>query len=105
GPGTAYAVAGAAVMGQMLEIIGCDESGDWCQLVNGFWIAVAMVDNLPRYLPVLAATMQDGLSDPNNMVLVPEGRFQMGCSPLDPYCPLNYTPLHFVFLEAFYIDK
>ena len=43
---------------------------------------------------------------PDDMILVPEGEFQMGCG--DAYydgCPYWATPLHLVYLDPYLIDK
>ncbi len=43
---------------------------------------------------------------PDNMVLVPEGEFQMGCGePLVHGCPFVDAPFHPVYLDAYRIDK
>jgi formylglycine-generating enzyme required for sulfatase activity/N-acetylneuraminic acid mutarotase len=39
------------------------------------------------------------------MVSVPAGNFQMGCSPNDTTCDPNESPLHTVYLSAYEIDK
>ena len=40
-----------------------------------------------------------------DMVNIPAGEFQMGCSPGDTNCVENETPLHTVYVSAFDIDK
>jgi hypothetical protein len=40
--------------GQPLVVTGQDVSGQWLQLASGYWIAAAVVDNVPAGLPVTA---------------------------------------------------
>ncbi len=42
---------------------------------------------------------------PADMVLIPAGPFQMGCSPDDTLCNSDESPLHTVTLSAYDIDK
>ena len=42
---------------------------------------------------------------PGDMVTVPAGDFQMGCSPNDTNCDSDESPLHTVYLDAYDIDK
>ena len=43
GPGVTYPVVGSATPGQVLEVVGRTETGDWVQLASGFWIAAFLV--------------------------------------------------------------
>ncbi|MGW8249189.1 MAG: formylglycine-generating enzyme family protein [Anaerolineales bacterium] len=52
------------------------------------------------YLPIMHKSLPSV-----EMVSVPGGRFQMGCSPQDRYCHANEHPLHSVKLSPFLIDK
>jgi formylglycine-generating enzyme required for sulfatase activity len=52
------------------------------------------------YLPVVNKALP-----PVEMVSVPGGAFQMGCSPQDSSCHANERPLHTVRLSPFLIDK
>jgi formylglycine-generating enzyme required for sulfatase activity len=42
---------------------------------------------------------------PLDMVTIPAGNFQMGCSPNDTGCAVSESPLHTVNLDAYDIDK
>jgi formylglycine-generating enzyme required for sulfatase activity len=46
-----------------------------------------------------------GSFDPDEMVTIPAGDFQMGCSPMDVSCTPQEQPLHTVYLSAFAIDR
>jgi len=50
---------------------------------------------------VVAVTTSTPVSATDDMVLIPEGEFLMGCNYGDP----DETPIHKVYLDAFYIDK
>jgi formylglycine-generating enzyme required for sulfatase activity len=52
------------------------------------------------YFPVVHKSLP-----PVEMVSVPGGQFQMGCSPQDSRCHTNERPLHTVRLSPFMIDK
>ena len=52
GPGTEYDIIGSAPTGQLLEVIGRNEAGDWLALSSNSWIATFLVDNAPQELPV-----------------------------------------------------
>jgi len=47
-------VIAVAQPGQPLVVAGQDASGQWLQLTSGYWIAAAVVDNVPAGLPVTA---------------------------------------------------
>ncbi len=54
GPGTSYPIVGGVTSGQVLEIVGRNQAGDWYQLASGAWIAAFLVNNAPSNLPVAA---------------------------------------------------
>lgn len=58
GPGTGYARAGGVSAGQVLDITGRNEAGDWYQLRDGTWIAAFLVNGAPGDLPVAAAAVE-----------------------------------------------
>jgi competence protein ComEC len=47
GPGTSFAIVGAAQAGQTLRIIGQNPAGDWLQLADNAWISAQLVDRSP----------------------------------------------------------
>jgi eukaryotic-like serine/threonine-protein kinase len=54
-----------------------------------------------------AATTAGAAGNLDNMVLVPAGKFEMGCDPEHNggfTCPADELPLHTVTMDAFYID-
>ena len=53
-PDPGSAVIAVAHPGQPLVVAGQDASGQWLQLASGYWIAAAVVDNVPAGLPVTA---------------------------------------------------
>ena len=59
------------------------------------------------FLPLLRSGAQadDGLIPYSDMVSVPAGPFEMGCSPNDTACYSQEKPLHMVTLNAYAIDK
>ena len=62
--------------------------------------ATATVTRLP--------TATRGFIDTTEMVLIPEGVFQMGCdssNTSEDYCAIDEQPMHTVYLDAYYIDK
>lgn len=44
GPGTSFAIAGAAKAGQAVTIVGKNDDGDWYQLDSKAWVAAFLVD-------------------------------------------------------------
>lgn len=60
------------------------------------------VDNTPLVTP----EGPDPRVDYSNMVYIPSGEFQMGCdNNQDKSCSDDESPVHTVYLEAFFIDK
>src|SRR4051812_10121324 len=58
GPGTSFAIAGAASQGAIITIVGKDDTGEWYHLDSGQWIAAFLVDvvtDLPVTTPTPAA--------------------------------------------------
>jgi len=55
GPGTTYAVAGRAQVGDALEVVGRNADGSWLELAGGLWIAAFLVDAVPSGLGVVSA--------------------------------------------------
>jgi hypothetical protein len=53
GPGTEFAVAGSASIGQSVDVVARNQAGDWLQLANGLWIAAFLIDGAPGELPVV----------------------------------------------------
>ncbi len=52
GPDTNFPVLGGAQVGQALDIVAQNETGDWYKLSSGAWIAAFLVDNKPASLAV-----------------------------------------------------
>lgn len=53
GPGTEFVVVGSISAGQVVDLAGRNETGDWFRLVDGSWIAAFLVDGAPAGLPVV----------------------------------------------------
>lgn len=47
GPGTTFAVAGSAKVGDVVTVVGTNAGGDWYQLSTGEWIAAFLVNRGP----------------------------------------------------------
>ncbi len=54
GPSTAFPIVRVVRSGDVLEVTGQNEAGDWYQLAAGEWIAAFLVDNAPDQLPLAA---------------------------------------------------
>ena len=74
--------------------------------------AVADILNLEEYevltIGIKQVIAHAPIDEPDEMVLVPAGEFQMGCDPAHNggYPCLSWDlPLHTVFLDAYYIDS
>ena len=78
-------------------------------LATASWVMApgAHAQDFTVFLPVAAKPVPTPIppSIPPDMVLVPAGPFQMGCSPDDTQCNSAERPLHTVTLDAYAIDK
>ncbi|GEM_PF-1737332 len=54
GPGTTYAVAGSAGLGEQILLAGQTADGAWYKLANGAWIAAFLIDAPASQPPVVA---------------------------------------------------
>ncbi len=52
GPGTNFDQVGRVGVGQSLDLVASNQTGDWYKLASGAWIAAFLVDNAPSGLPV-----------------------------------------------------
>ena len=55
GPGVEFERVDGAEDGQVLTIVGQDETGEWLKLEDGSWISAALVANVPADLPIESA--------------------------------------------------
>lgn len=52
GPGIEFDVIGSAAVGEVLDVVAQDSTGEWLKLASGSWIFAVLVDNVPADLPV-----------------------------------------------------
>jgi len=71
GPGTNYAQMGSVALGQALNIVGRNATGDWLKLANGAWIAGSLVNNAPASLSVVATPVPPVQTVPLAATLAP----------------------------------
>ena len=55
GPGTAYAIAGSAALGESLSLAGQSADGEWYQIDSGAWIAAFLLRERLASLPIVDA--------------------------------------------------
>ena len=53
GPGTTFDIAGRALIGTPVSVVGRNQAADWLQLADGSWIAAFLVEKVPADLPVI----------------------------------------------------
>ena len=94
----------------------------WLTIKGGLEVSVGLSVSIPiinkdilkihlgaiNFWALLYALPETPSSQPGKMVPVPAGKFQMGCDPAHSggiACNINQSPLHTIFLDAYYIDK
>ena len=75
GPGTDFAIIGKAGPGEIVQVAGQDESGEWYQLTDGAWIAAFLVEPPIAPPPVVAPDAATPANDfaLNNVAEPPTG--------------------------------